>query len=82
MEDNGTQLTDTKPEGPKGSNRKFKIAICALIILSAAYVLSFVLVIKGNAPLLQGWHLVTGISMVLGLYGGANVIDKIKGGHG
>jgi len=74
--------SDSSPSENKGSNRKFIIALIALSILAASMGLSFVLGLKGQAPLLTGGHVITGLALVLGLYGGANIVDKINGGAG
>jgi len=68
--------------GVIGSNRKYRISLIALAIIVLAHCLSFVLVLQGHEPLLQGAHLVAGLALVLGLYGSVNVMDKMKGGAG
>jgi hypothetical protein len=67
------------------AGRKFTIAIFALVLIGLGYASTVVLALLDKIAILNGdhftgLHLLIGVTTVLGMYGGANVLSKIKGG--
>ena len=54
--------------------RKFVVALGSLVYTLVDRVLAY---LAGSTPALTGWYAVGALTAILGLYGGANVIEKI-----
>jgi len=75
-------MSEDKPKEKSAiiGKRKFIITCFAVIFLFTSLGLSFYLRMIGEEPLLSGGHFVGALGLIVGLYGGSNVLAKLKNG--